>query len=764
MKFKGIASRIILSVVPIIALATILFIVAIHNATDTQITGAMDDKMRESLEVATIEIQKELLRNADIARSLALYAGTASVETIEKGEMQAFLLKSIPSNKNTVGGGIWFEPYTLYPNEQYFGPYVYLENGEAIYSGEYASQVDYHGTNWYHEGKRSGGEIVWSDIYYDLVARVTMITASTSFLGPDGQVLGVATADMALTDIRQIARSLTVGETGRAFILGAEGEYITYLDTSRRFNQKITEETDPEVAAFGRQALTTDHGSAMVTLEGQQLRAYYKTIEETGWVLVVTIDSDEIGSNITETVMGMAIVPLIGLIAATISIAFVAGHLRRIVNKVNGFADMAASGDFSKRIEITEHDEFGIMEERLNKMMDNMSAMSEHSAKMLEVAETANRAKSDFLSRMSHEIRTPMNAVIGMTQIARGTRDMDKAQDCLTKIDAASKHLLSLLNAILDMSQIEANKMSLVDDAFDVRRAVADVSAVLAVKMTDKSQQLTLQIEDDVPQLIVADHLRYVQVLTNLLENAGKFTPENGDITVTVRVAGGDETSCILQTSVADTGIGISQQDQQKLFQSFEQADGGASRRYGGTGLGLALCKRIVELMGGSIWVESELGKGSEFSFTLCARRVAPAQATESDSAMPGVYDFHGKTILLAEDIDINREIVEALLEDTGVKLDFAENGLRACELFRKNPGHYDLILMDLQMPEMDGLEAARTIRGMSAEGATIPILAMTANAFVEDMEKTREAGMNGHIAKPVDVAVLLAKLAECMG
>lgn len=387
--------------------------------------------------------------------------------------------------------------------------------------------------------------------------------------------------------------------------------------------------------------------------------------------------------------------------------------------------------------------------------------------KAKEQAERANSAKSEFLSRMSHEMRTPMNAVIGMTHIGKSAESAEKKNYCLEKIDSASRHLLGVINDVLDISKIEANKFELSCSETDLEKLLAKVLNVLNYRIEEKEQIFTLNIDEKTPRIVLSDEQRLSQVLTNLLGNAVKFTPQGGRITLNVSAQKTDSPACILRFELADTGIGISPQQQKKLFRAFEQGDGSISRRFGGTGLGLAISRNIIELMGGSIWVESQPGEGSRFFFTIRADEAKPLQYAEggTETYAPGEAlptDFAGKRILLAEDVEINREILLTMLADTGIEIKCAENGKEAFRLFAQNPSAYDLILMDIHMPEMDGYEATKRIRSLDApQAAAIPILAMTANVFREDVKRCLDAGMDDHMGKPLDLDELIKKLKQ---
>ncbi|GHV49579.1 hypothetical protein FACS1894216_00130 [Synergistales bacterium] len=521
--------------------------------------------------------------------------------------------------------------------------------------------------------------------------------------------------------------------------------------------------------------------------------------------------------------------------------------------------------------------------------------LAEHErAKALEHAISASKAKSQFLSNMSHEMRTPMNAIIGMTAIGRGASDTERKDACFDKIGEASAHLLNVINDVLDMSKIEADKMDLAPVSFDFEKLLQKVTGIVSFQASQKFQELIVSLDENIPRALIGDDNRLLQVFSNLLSNAVKFTPEHGTIRLGARLLSErDDRFCAIRIDVTDTGVGISKEDQERLFTAFEQADGSTSRKHGGTGLGLAIAKRIVELMGGKIRLKSELGKGSTFSFTVelerseyksgnrldrdvnwanarimavddapdileyfrkltekfgvqcdcagggeealalidrndhydvcfvdwrmpgmdgleLARRIKercaekpvvimisaaewsiieeeaedagvdkflakplfPSAIAEclsecfGKAALPekGIYKgidvYQGRRVLLAEDIEINREVVLALLEPTQLEIDCAENGAEALRMFREDPSRYDMIFMDMQMPEMDGCDATRSIRALDHPRArTIPIIALTANVFKEDVEKCISSGMNDHIGKPVDIEILTDKL-----
>jgi CheY-like chemotaxis protein len=334
----------------------------------------------------------------------------------------------------------------------------------------------------------------------------------------------------------------------------------------------------------------------------------------------------------------------------------------------------------------------------------------------------------------------------------------------LEKAGSASKYVLGIVNDILDMSKIVANKFELSYGEFDFRRMITDIINVISIRAEEKHQNIAVNINDNIPQFLIGDDLRLSQVITNLLTNAIKFTPENGNIRLNAEKL--DDSSCAegevaLRIAVADSGIGISPEQQKKLFTSYQQADSSITKKFGGTGLGLAISKRIVELMRGTIWIESELNKGAKFIFTIKAKKGTDnAGKASSSGSKASDYNFRGYAILAAEDMAFNREILGKYLEKTGISIDFAENGKIAVSMFQEHPDKYNLILTDVHMPEMNGDEATRIIRALELPRAkNIPIIAMTADAFTEDIEKCLSAGMDNHIAKPVAPKKMYAML-----
>jgi PAS domain S-box-containing protein len=380
-------------------------------------------------------------------------------------------------------------------------------------------------------------------------------------------------------------------------------------------------------------------------------------------------------------------------------------------------------------------------------------------------AASANRAKSEFLANMSHEIRTPMNGVIGMTQLLADTRLSAAQREYVEVIRTSGETLLALINDILDVSKIEAGHMDLEAIDIDLRSIVAETVSTLGVQAAAKGLALRASVGPDVPSAVRGDPVRLRQVLFNLIGNSMKFTQE-GTIALEVELESADDVRALVRFSVRDTGIGIPTDRLDRLFKSFSQVDSSTTRHYGGSGLGLSIVKQLAELMGGTVGVESEVGRGSVFWLTALFElaseshqiRNRPAK-TEAPRAAAAARPFAGAHVLVVEDNEVNQKVAQRYLEKLGVTCDLARNGREAIEVWHK--GNYDLILMDCQMPVMDGLQATREIRGQERHGKRIPIIALTANALASDRDNCLAAGMDEHLGKPLELAKLEACLAQ---
>ena len=379
-------------------------------------------------------------------------------------------------------------------------------------------------------------------------------------------------------------------------------------------------------------------------------------------------------------------------------------------------------------------------------------------------AEQNSRAKSTFLSNMSHDIRTPMNAITGYTALALKEDVSDKTRDYLEKIDTSGRHLLSLINDILDMSRIESGKMELDNAPADLESIIGEVQSIFAMQMHSKHIDFTTEIKDLTNRYVVCDKNRINRILLNLLSNACKFTPDGGKVSLTLKQTAANDDSGVYELCVADTGIGMSPEFSEHIFDAFERERTQTVSGIQGTGLGMAITKNLVELMGGSIDLQTEKDKGTRFTITLPLQSAEEADVAEMNAQlqMPAENHHVGAQLLLAEDNPVNSEIACEILRQEGYRVDTAENGKRAVEMLASAPvGTYQLVLMDILMPVMDGLEATRSIRALEGERGKVPVIAMTANTFEDDRRAAKEAGMNGYVGKPFSPDELLRTIEQ---
>ena len=424
---------------------------------------------------------------------------------------------------------------------------------------------------------------------------------------------------------------------------------------------------------------------------------------------------------------------------------------------------MTDNGQYSGSIVFQDIDQDVLEKKEECKCLEEISAIIQNRLN-LERHDLSAKAKSDFLARMSHEIRTPMNGIIGMTEIAlKDGQTEERRIDCLRKIEYSSEYLLGLINDILDMSKIESGKMRLIEEKCNLMEMIQGLRPLLEAKLNENNIQYIADIQLK-NHWFMADSLRLNQVLVNLLGNALKYSRPDGHVWLTVRETEEEKGFSNLYFQVRDDGIGIAPEKQQLIFRQFEQADNSENARKQGTGLGLAISRRIVRMMDSDIKLESEPGKGSSFSFNVKLQPVSGEKTTVT--SQPEEISFPGKRILVVEDNELNMEIICTILENYGIKTEQAVNGKEAVRRMEESvPGYYDMIFMDIMMPEMDGLEATRTIRNLNREDCKkIPIYAMSANAFDEDVKRSLASGMNGHLSKPVNLQVLEKTLQKVLG
>ena len=717
------------------------------------------------------------------------------------------------------------------------GLYGFYENvfDEPLYvdGNDWVPPDDYRPTErvWYTYAVANCGKTIETEPYIDAASGSHIISYARCIHDDNGVHIGVVCIDVLLDRIGEIVAGAALSENGYGLLAAQDLSILSYAN--KDFIGRRMNEPGLAFAEYSDQFLQFEefYEHQMKNWKGEDVIAFSRILPN-NWHLVLLSPKAQYYRGTTEMLI---ILCILGAILAAALIIF----LIRI--------DMAKSK-----------------------------------------ADEESRQKSAFLANMSHEIRTPMNAIIGMTYIGKSAGDVPRKDYCLDKIENASQHLLGVINDILDMSKIESNMFELSNEEFIFEKMLQRVINIAGFRADEKKQKITVHVDKSIPRTLIGDDQRLAQVITNLLGNAVKFTPEGGFIKLDTRFLGEENGVYSIRITIKDSGIGISSEQQKLLFKSFQQADSRISRKFGGTGLGLAISKNIIELMGGTIGLESEPGKGSSFFFTFKAKPgqkkddslpeadinfkdisvmvvdddkeildyfsdimrrfgascdtalsgkealsriensgthhiyfidwkmpdmdgitlakelkartgfsedvvvimisaaewssiadeakkagvdkflskpLFPSAIADAITETIGTHEqrkdekseyngiFEGFKILLAEDVEINQEIIDTLIEPTLLKMDCAMNGSEAVAMFKKSPEDYDLILMDVQMPEVDGYEATRLIRAYDHPNAkTVPIIAMTANVFREDIEKCLDAGMNGHIGKPLDV------------
>ena len=801
--------------------------------------GNMLDSMETQINSELLESRTIQDDFAQSIRSLILHGENAAQLSAYNADISAYLL----SKSNA----------TFSPN----GPFGYIETspeGPFFFNGiGWLPPASWDPTErpWYQAALEASDRIAETLPYTDTVTGETVLTYSRCIFDGDGKRLGVAAIDVRAGHIGEDVINTASAKDNSYAVLVSQDLTIIGHSNPDYVGKKMN---DPEIplSILTDELMRTGKITEVmwVNWKGEKVVGFFRTLSN-GWRLGLFAQKNMYYKPVYNMALTLSILGI--ALAAVLIIILI-------------------SVDASK----------------------NKSDME-------------NKHKSVFLANMSHEIRTPMNAIIGMIMIGKSASSIERKDYCLSKIEDASNHLLGVINDILDMSKIEANKFELAPVEFELEKMLRRVVNVVNFRIDEKHQKLSVHIDRSIPRALIGDDQRIAQVITNLLGNAVKFTPEQGAINLTVRLVEKVNNLCILQISVSDTGIGITPKQQEKIFNSFEQAESSTTRKYGGTGLGLAISKNIVELMNGSIWVESKPGKGSTFTFTIqvvCGKEekqkhlldvslkdvriltvdddpdiltyfldIAQGFGLSCDTAlsgeealkfisqkngyhiyfidwkMPGMDGiqlareikargpeksivimisaaewsavaeeaktagvdkflskplfpstiaevineclgvdkqqaeqsqdadiagiFAGRRILLAEDVEINREIVQTLLEPTKLEIDCAENGAEAVRMFTETPDKYEIIFMDIQMPEMDGYEATQHIRAFEAEKNSasqnstvrrVPIIAMTANVFREDIEKCLAAGMDNHIGKPLDFEEVMNRLHLYLG
>jgi signal transduction histidine kinase/CheY-like chemotaxis protein len=655
---------------------------------------------------------------------------------------------------------------------------------------------------WYQAAVQAG-QATWSPLYKFVASGALGMTSVYPVYAEDSKFYGVFSSDITLTQITNFLRDVSITSHGEAFIVDRSGILVATSTppSPAQATDKSTEllkaiESDDLLIQTAMKALGTNFNTLTNITQAEQFEFRYENDSHLAqvepftdgrgldWLIVVLVPEKDFMGQLYTNIRTTIVLALIALIAAITIGIFAARWVVHPLTYLTKATRALAEGRWEQDLDISRYDEVGELSRSFNSMAGQLRdsfATLEHrveertlelsqtnhqlilakekAVEAQQVAETANQSKSTFLANMSHEIRTPMNAIIGMSHLAMQADLSPKQAGYMDKIVNAGNALLGIINDILDYSKIEAGKLAMEEKPFLLDKMLENLSSLMMVKIQERELALLISVDSSVPNGLVGDSLRLGQILINLINNGIKFT-DTGEVSLQIEATLVNENQVTLQFTVTDTGIGITKEQIPKLFQPFSQADTSTTRKYGGTGLGLMICKQLSELMGGEIWVESVYGKGSSFIFTaefqvLKNMDVALYQPHLESEIAQGitlgveiVAAICGARVLLVEDNVLNQEVAAELLTTAHLHVTLASDGLEAVNLVQQHS--FDCILMDIQMPVMDGFEATRIIR-QDERFQKLPIIAMTANAMLSDVQACDEAGMNDHVAKPID-------------
>ena len=683
------------------ALLVFLLTIAATCAGGFRLYRATLEDIRLQGKVNAVEAAKEFDGYLLVRKSTVLLSGHVVDEMIRMNRPEDEILEYMTAESLSIKKSI---------DSKYTGLYGWI-NGEYLDGDGWIPDEDYVPVErpWYLETISDDSDITFVRPYLDEQTKTILTTVAKKL--SDGK--SVIALDITLARIQEITEEIakhTVGSYG--LVLDDRGQVIAHSDP-RELGKNYLEEEDTLGAALSDHLFHESDNQFELRYGGRKYMVFAEKIEG-GWLAVSLIN--------TRVFYRPLLIILSLLVLLTVLEAFI------------------------------------FMVALYNQSEKDLAVAS------AQEAQDASRAKSLFLSRMSHEIRTPINAIIGLDSIAlRDDSIAPQTRDELNKIGASARHLLSIVNDILDMSRIESGRMELKEDVFSFQEFLEQISIIVDGQCEEKGLTFVLNKATPLEEYYRGDSLKLKQVLINILGNSVKFTDPPGEIIFTVAQTKQKEDKAVLRFTMKDTGIGMDTEFIPKLFDAFSQEDTDNTSRYGGSGLGMAISRHFIEMMGGEICVESEKGVGSAFIVTVALKLVSSRDLPVPDTGVQEEEDtsLAGLHLLIAEDQELNAEVLADLIELEGMSSEWARNGQEAVEMFgQSEPGHFDMILMDMRMPVMDGVNATRSIRALSRpDAASIPIIALSANAFEEDIKQCLSAGMNAHLSKPVDIE----RLKECL-
>ncbi|MBO6272018.1 response regulator [bacterium] len=666
------------------------------------------------------------------------------------------IIKSLKESINALPciatAGVFFEPNSVIKNKSDVFVFAYKdsnnhinlidENNVKLKNYDYLNSYLYkYSINQFKKNK----DKIWLSANYRTLYSATkpVITFVKPIIDGHNNLIGVVEIDWLIENIEDGIENIKPTKNSRILFGSKDLNYVFICDKGLKSDEKIKKWTDYKPILT---KMPTNEVSFEQIKRADKSFIKFSTKLDNDIVLMLNVPIDEIYSSIDlpNKVVCFFIIIFV-IISLIVTLYLVSKTLIKPLELLNKNAKLIGNGNLDKEIDIKNNDEIGELAHSFNLMTHNLKTYI-----------NKNNAKNIFVANMSHEIRTPLNGILGFLQLLETTKLDDEQKDYLNEIKKSSKVLLITLNDILDFSKAEANKITLEDISFNLKNLIKDLSK-LAKLNVNSNIEIFAEVDENIPNYVIGDDVRLHQVLLNLLNNAKKFT-EKGYIKISAEVVEQNENIVQILFKISDTGIGIPKEKQQEIFDEFTQADKSTTRKYGGTGLGLAICNRIITLMGGKLCVESEDGKGSDFYFTIPFKIADNTEHTNTDDIAEDIMIKSAK-ILVAEDNTTNQKLVKNILNKHGIDCTIAQNGKEALDLFTQNK--YDLVLLDCQMPIMDGFESAIAIRQYETEHNLEPIsiLALTASAFESDKEKCFSFGMNDIIIKPIKIDDFVAKL-----
>ena len=594
-------------------------------------------------------------------------------------------------------------------------------------------------------------EAMWMDPYYNANLGVDMISYIIPFFYKDNTV-GIIGMDISMDLLKESVSKVKVYETGHAFLIDKKGNVIYHEDFPKGKDFKDLSIDDQKY--FGSILdLKMDEITVFKSHDGKEQRLILKELKN-GMILGVYAPSEEINAPRRNLLMQLVMISIVifasALFAAMIWVRSLTGPLKRMTRVAEHYAD----GDFSEQMSVKSKDEIGILSRSLQTMSTSLQ-------EQIRLADSANKAKSDFLANMSHEIRTPINTILGMNEMILHESEEPKILDYSSNIQTAGKTLLSLVNTILDFSKIEDGKMEIIPVNYGTASVINNVAISIMDRAKTKGLEFVVDVDENLPSIMWGDDIRITQIIMNLLTNAVKYT-ERGKIVFTIRESSRDGDGIDLYISVKDTGIGIKEEDIDKLFESFERIEEKRNRNIEGTGLGMAIVNRLLDMMGSKLDVQSTYGKGSEFSFILHQKIVDERpignyverlhRVSNASSSKTRLY-AKGADILVVDDNEMNLKVARNLMSLDGIVPDIANSGADAIEMIKEK--HYHIVFLDHMMPKMDGIETLQKLREQDILPLDTTVIALTANAIVGAKDTYLSAGFDDYLSKPIDLSKL---------